>query len=222
MNTIKSLVRFLLIGFELILLFGYGYFIIAVVGNHVPTGKLESAGERYIYVQSNGVHTDVTLPVSDTNMNWLSFIPHKDFPTASDFEFITFGWGDKGFYLDTPNWSDLKISTALYAACLPSPTAMHVSYSSEPETTTFRKKVFIDQEGYIKLIAYIKKSFQLKNNSVQLIKHKSYTYNDNFYEANHSYHLFRTCNRWTNSALKTAGVKTGIFALFPKGIMKHL
>lgn len=222
MSPIKLLLRFLLLGFELFLLFGYSYFIIAVLGNNIPTGNLQTKGELYIYVQSNGVHTDLTVPVNNPFLNWMDFIPSEDFTSVSSFEFISFGWGDKGFYLDTPDWRDLKFSTAFYAAFLPSPTAMHVSYTPEPATTSRRKKVFIDQEDYEKLVVYIKNSFYLQKNAIKLIKDKGYSFNDNFYEANRSYHLFRTCNRWTNCGLKTAGIKTGLFALFPNGIMKHL
>ena len=139
-----------------------------------------------------------------------------------EFDFVTIGWGDKGFFLDTPTWAELKVSTALNAAFLPSTTAMHVKYSGEPKVSETRKKVYLNRKAYLKMVKYIKKSFHTKNNEVELIGGKGYSNDDNFYEANKSYHMFRTCNRWTNRALKEANIKTGVFALFPNGIISHL
>mgnify|MGYP000924339919 CR=1 FL=1 len=72
------------------------------------------------------------------------------------------------------------------------------------------------------MIKYIKSSFKLKEGAIEIIPNKGYSDHDNFYEAKNSYHMFRTCNIWTNEALKSAGVKTGVYALFPDGILKHL
>ena len=201
-------------------LFFYG--TVAMYGAVIPTGELKTDGELYIYVQSNGIHTDVCLPANTKEMNWLSFMPPESYSQNFAFEYVTIGWGDKGFFLDTPTWADLKVSTALNAAFLPSTTAMHVKYSEEPKVSKTRKKVFLNRADYVNMIRYIKKSFRLKNKEVQLIEGKGYSFDDNFYEANDAYHLFRTCNRWTNGALKQANIKTGIFALFPNGIISHL
>jgi hypothetical protein len=99
---------------------------------------------------------------------------------------------------------------------------MHVKYSKEPKVSTTRKKVFLDREDYLKMTKYIKRSFKTKDNAIELIGGKGYSNDDNFYEANKSYHMFRTCNRWTNRVLKEANIKTGVFALFPNGIISHL
>ena len=116
----------------------------------------------------------------------------------------------------------MKASTAVNAAFLPSPTAMHVAYSETPKVNENRKKVTISKSAYKKMIKYIKSSFKLKEGAIEIIPNKGYSDHDNFYEAKNSYHMFRTCNIWTNEALKSAGVKTGVYALFPDGILKHL
>ncbi len=191
-------------------------------GAVIPTGELKQNGDLYIYVQSNGIHTDVCLPAITKEFNWLDFVPKEDFLNNQSFDFITIGWGDKGFFLDTPTWAELKVSTALNAAFLPSTTAMHVKYSREPLVSETRKKVFLDQKDYLKMVKYIRNSFKTKRNLVELISGRGYSVDDNFYEANETYHLFRTCNRWTNRVLKEANIKTGVFALFPNGIISHL
>lgn len=208
--------------FVLAFLFLYGSLaivlsIISVVGEQAESGVK-------IYVKTNGVHTDICVPVEHEDINWKSFIPTEDFPEVKSHSYLSFGWGDKGFFLDTPTWDDLTFSTAFTAAFLPSPTAMHVQYlESEPVVSATVKQKFVTPENYLDLTNFIKKSFR-KNVSgeVDLIANKGYWHNDNFYEANGSYHLFNTCNKWTNDALKIAGIKTAVLALFSDGIMRHL
>src|SRR6478735_3529358 len=85
-----------------------------------------------LFVISNGVHTDIVLPVKTACKDWTTLFPRDKFSLSdSSYNYISFGWGDKGFYLNTPNWSDLKISTAFKAAFGLSETAMHVSYVKE-------------------------------------------------------------------------------------------
>ena len=148
--------------------------------------------------------------------------PTKAYSSEGDFDFITIGWGDKGFFLDTPTWAELKASTALNAAFLPSATALHVKYGKEPEKSKDVVKVYLSKKQYLNLSSYVKRSFDLKKNRVNLIANRGYGKSDNFYEARKSYHAFRTCNIWTNEALKAANIKTGIFALFPGGVIKYL
>ena len=155
-------------------------------------------------------------------MDLSNFIPTKDYGQKCDKNFIGIGWGDKGFFLDTPTWAELKFSTAFKAAFLPTPTAMHVEYMPEPMESETVKKVYISKAKYLKLVKYVSASFVTNNHQVDVIEGKGYSPADNFYEAHKSYHMFRTCNRWTNEALKTINIKTGIFALFPGGIMDHL
>lgn len=198
------------------------YLTISIYGAVIPVGELKSDGDVCIYVQSNGVHTDVCLPVETSLVNWLDFIPANAFSKESNFEYVAIGWGDKGFFLDTPTWAELKVSTALNAAFLPSPTAMHVEYKEQPSIDDNHLQVFLSKKDYQALIDYVKKSFKLEGEKIELIPDSGYSEYDNFYEANNSYHLFRTCNIWTNEALKTANVRTGVYALFPDGVISHL
>lgn len=56
-----------------------------------------------IYIQTNGVHTDIVLPIKNEVKDWSQDIKATN-TKANDTTAtcITFGWGDKGFYLDTP------------------------------------------------------------------------------------------------------------------------
>lgn len=207
---------------DVILIFLVIYLHIFSFVGAIPIGEIEKEGDVEIFIQSNGVHTDFCLPTVSVNFDWKTMIPIEDFPNNKEFNYISLGWGDKGFFLDTPTWDDLTFKTAFTAAFLPSPTAMHVSYlENKPRLSNQVANVFVTKDEYLKLVDYIKNSFRLKNNQVDLIPNRGYWYNDNFYEANASYHLFKTCNSWTNDGLKLIGVKTGIYALSADGIMRH-
>ncbi|MFT5820341.1 MAG: hypothetical protein ACI8ZM_001580 [Crocinitomix sp.] len=208
---------------ELFLAFIICYVWLFFSGNLFSVGELQTEGDVVIYVKTNGVHTDLCLPVESDFFDWKTMLPITDYSTANGFQYVSIGWGDKGFFLDTPEWSDLTFSTAMNAAFLPSGTAMHVAYLSQaPQISDAVAKVYIDLTAHKTLIEYIQKSFKQTNDKVELIPNKGYWNNDNFYEAHGNYHLFNTCNAWTNEALQTIGVKTGWLALSSDGIMSHL
>lgn len=219
---VKKILRGIGISLECFFAFLFLYAIIAVLGAVIPTGHVPKDGEVVIYVQSNGVHTDVCFPSINDDMDWTKFIQPEEFTDNRQIDYITIGWGDKGFFLDTPTWADLKTSTAINAAFLPSPTAMHVWYTGEPILTDSRRRVSISRENYRKMVKYAKSYFKRKGNDVQLIPNSGYTQRDNFYEAFGNYHCFNTCNSFTNGVLKQGGVRTGVLALFPDGILRHL
>lgn len=176
-----------------------------------------------LIVKSNGVHTDIVLPRSSSIYDWDKFIaPHQFENIDSTFKQISFGWGDKGFYLDTPTWDDLKASTAINATFGLGSTAMHVTYYHNLNINENTKELHISENDYKNLIAYIKQSFSYKNDSIQLITHPNYGDNDNYYEATGKYNLFKTCNVWAGDGLKEANVCVGIWTPLASSIINHL
>jgi len=133
-------------------------------------------------------------------------------------KFIAFGWGDKGFYLDTPEWSDLKASTAFNAAFALGSTAIHATFYPAIAENKNCVKIAISKENYQKLITYIEQSFQYDgNNNPMFIPATTYGKNDSFYEAKGKYNLFHTCNSWANGALKKP-IKSCFWTVTDSGI----
>ena len=65
-------------------------------------------------ILTNGVHTDLVVPIKSAEIDWSKEIPIENTNSKStNFNYLSIGWGDKGFYLDTPTWADLKFSTCL-------------------------------------------------------------------------------------------------------------
>ena len=221
MKTIKKLLKYLAI-FILSLV---TYLLIVTLLSFVSVNKdvSENQEEIPIYILTNGVHTDIVLPIKNEHHDWsnqLKFEHTKSKDTM--YQYVALGWGDKGFYLETPTWADLKASTAIKAASGLSTSAMHVTFYKHLKENQSCKKLQISLENYKKLIAFINESFQTKSGEFLKIETDAvYGKHDVFYEAKGSYSLFYTCNSWANQALKAANQKAALWTISDSGIFRH-
>jgi uncharacterized protein (TIGR02117 family) len=175
-----------------------------------------------IHILTNGVHTDLVLPFRNQYMDWSKYVKPTDTrskkPSAVN---VAFGWGDKGFYLDTKTWADLKFSTAFNAVFYLSSSAMHVTFYNGLGESESCRKICISKESYLRLTNYIIESFSPDSLGVpRQITGASYSDNDSFYEAKGKYGLFFTCNTWANKGLKKANLKACLWTPFDTGIFK--
>lgn len=176
-----------------------------------------------IYIKSNGAHTDIVVPIKTEYKDWSEKLKFENIPSKdSTMQFVGLGWGDKGFYLNTPEWSDLKFSTAFNAAFYLGNSAMHATFYKQIKENENCIKINISKEEYQKLIAYIEDSFQVdaEGNPI-LINATTYGQNDSFYEAHRRYSFFYTCNTWANNALKNADQKAALWSPTDTGIFRH-
>ncbi len=188
--------------------------ILSLAKTHPPEQDCKDKNE--VFISSNGVHLDIVIPVDllepDLRQN-LEILPGT--------KYVSFGWGDRRFYLNTPEWKDLTFSTAFNALFLKSKTAMHVTCLRN--TYSDWKSLNLCRVQLNELITYIDNSFQ-KDETGKLIKIpvKGYYNFDFFYEANGSFSIFKTCNIWVNSALREIEVETSVWSPFDFGILYHL
>lgn len=183
--------------------------------------KIKSLPEIDIYIMTNGVHTDIVVPVKNELKDWRKEIKFSDTKSANtNSTFLAMGWGDRKFYLETPEFSDLKFSTAINAVFGLGKSAVHTTYYTALREDQQCKKIRISKLQYQKLVEYLSKSFErtaeghVKNISTTL----NYDNSDAFYEGIGSYSMFKTCNTWANSALKYAGLKACYWTIFDTGI----
>ena len=228
MTIIKKAIKAIFISIALLLSCICLYLIFAFVLTIIPVNNSFQQTENgiKIFVQSNGVHTDLVLPVKNNIYDWAQKIDPEDFElNAKPFKYVSFGWGDKGFYLNTPTWADLKFSTAVNALFLNEPSCMHVGYEpEEPDLDKRTHEIKISKEQYKALVRFIDASFEKDKNGNYIIipgHHYSGT-NDGFYEGRGSYSFYKTCNVWTNQGLKAAGIKTAVWAPFAISVLYHL
>ncbi|MFP9117878.1 TIGR02117 family protein [Flavobacterium sp. RNTU_13] len=183
----------------------------------------KEGGTIPVYILTNGVHTDVVVPLKNNIKDWrkeLKFSQTKANDSLA--QYAAFGWGDKGFYLYTPEWSDLKASTAFKAAFYLSTSAIHTTFYRNMKEGTDCKKMLVTPDDYRALVRYIEDSFSPgADGNVQWIQGYSYGKHDAFYEAKGRYSLFYTCNTWANGALKAANQRAALWTPYDKGIFYH-
>ncbi|MEO1258987.1 MAG: TIGR02117 family protein [Bacteroidota bacterium] len=184
----------------------------------IPTSpdSVNCKKNKEIYLTTNGVHLDIIIPTKYLENNLIEI-----FNVPASVNYLSFGWGDKGFYLETPTWDQLKFSVAVNAVFFKSETAMHVTqYKYQSDRWS---KIELCEEQLHALINYVMDSFA-KNNELQImeIAGAGYFSNDKFYEATGNYSCLRTCNNWVNKGLKKAGVKTSVWSPFDFGVLYHV
>ena len=224
---IKKTVKRTLLILAFVPAFILSYLLIAFIGSVIPVNSSFRPAENgvEIYIRSNGVHTDIVVPIHSKECDWAQKISLADFAgKEADLKYMGFGWGDKGFYLSTPTWADLKFSTAFNAMFWLSTSAVHLTcYNQAPNEGSHVKKIKISAAQYLKIVAHIDAAFKKDTDQkYQIIKGAHYAgVNDNFYEGDGTYSLFNTCNCWTNRGLKQAGINAAFFGPSAWSIMRY-
>ena len=221
MKILKKLLKY----FAIFILSLFAYLLIVTLLSFVSVNEDVTVNQEEIpiYILTNGVHTDIVLPIKNEHHDWSSQLKFEHTKSKdTTYQYVALGWGDKGFYLETPTWADLKVSTAVKAASGLSTSAMHVTFYKHLKESQSCKKIQISLENYKKLVAFIKETFQTKSGEFLKIETNAvYGKHDVFYEANGSYSLFYTCNSWANQALKAANQKAALWTISDSGIFRH-
>lgn len=216
--------RFLHLCFIFVALFIGGYISIEYALSHITLNvkPVEQTYAYRIYLKSNGAHTDIVLPIRNSVVEWGKFFNPKDtLGKKENFNYISIGWGDKGFYLNTPTWRDLKLKTAIIAAIGVGEAALHITYYDDIKEDELTKSLLITQSQYDSIVKTVKNSLILKeNNPIYINTTAQYSQNDAFYEAKGSYSLLHTCNTWTNNTLKEARLKHAFWVAFDEGLLR--
>ncbi len=195
----------------------FGYFLSRITIDKELNAKEEVA----IYILTNGVHTDLVVPIKSQFHNWSDEVKFNNtISKDTNYNYVAMGWGDRGFYLETPEWKDLKTSVALKAAFALSSTAIHATFYNKMVESESCKKIMISKEQYKKLVNYLTDSFQKDKDGhfMNIPTNAFYSKNDAFYEAEGSYSVLNTCNTWANNGLKTCGQKCCLWTPFDTGI----
>lgn len=225
MNIIKRIFKY--VGFFLL---GIVCFLLVYTLISFGLSKIEvnsdvenSKKEIEIFILTNGVHTDIVVPIRNEIKDWSKEIQFSQTKSKdSIMNYLSVGWGDKGFYLDTPTWADLKVSTAFNASFGLGESAMHTTFYKNMKEGDDCVKLKISKEQYTKLIRFIESSFKRNKEHLPIyISATTYGKNDIFYEAFGKYSLFYTCNTWANDALKAANQKAALWTNYDQGIFQH-
>ncbi|NJK65521.1 MAG: TIGR02117 family protein [Microcoleus sp. CSU_2_2] len=177
-----------------------------------------------IYISNQGIHTDIIVPVKNEFFNWNQYLRLSEIgrDSNSEYQYLSFGWGDRDFMLETPTSATINPVTAFNALFLPTPSTVQVQgYRVLPQNKE-TKCVKISGRNYLNIVNFLKNSFQLDAGGNKLKISYGYHNSDSFYEANGSYSILRSCNDWTAEALRKADVNTPLWSMLSSAIMFHL
>lgn len=208
----------------LVVFFAIYLFLAFILSKISVNDEPQKSSDVTIYILTNGVHTDLVVPIRNEQMDWSKEVLFENTVGKDSLaNYLAMGWGDKGFYLETPTWADLKFSVGFKAATGLSTTAIHATYYKKMTEAADCVKLQISKEQYGKLINYITNSFQKDNNGqfIPIKTNANYGKTDAFYEANGSYSMLHTCNTWANSGLKACEQKAALWTPFDSGIFDH-
>jgi len=194
------------------------YVVAGLVGGAVPVnrGWRPPVQGVTIWVESNGVHTGIVVPKVAAGVDWrgLARPEHLADPRYGRYDHLSFGWGERAFYLETPSWWDVRPRTVLAAAFGSERTLMHVDHVPRPAADPAVRAVVLTPDQYRRLAGYIRASFAPGGEHLP-----GYGPYDAFYPARGRYSAGRTCNAWTGGALRAAGIRTGWWTPFPVTVM---
>lgn len=169
-----------------------------------------------IYVVSNGMHTDVVLPLREprTGQDWLRRLGQPQWQARfGQYEYVAFGWGNERFYLESYEGKFPRAGTVL-RALLPGATLMHVEFyrhGLRPGPRVVPLRISVAQ--YQRLTHYVEQSFAPDPAGRWTLRNAAgYSPEDFFFYGRGRYHALRTCNDWTNQALSYAGIRAALKA----------
>ncbi|WHO74503.1 TIGR02117 family protein [Rhizobium sp. BT03] len=198
---------------------------LAVCGTFIPRPLIapvkasSSAAAHRILLLSGPIHTDIAIPLDEETRAAFSFLAETGFPLGHpDAEWLIVGWGGRAFYLETPSWSELKPLPVLRALTIDR-SVLHVDLAGnivEPQPSVAAFDVSDDQLA--RLRNFIADSFIRDAGVVTPIADAGYGEIDRFFEAKGYFNALFGCNTWTAAALRSAGLRTGLWNPLPQSL----
>jgi len=179
-----------------------------------------------LYVSGDNFHTNLTLPLRTDAVDWRQHLHQTTLAShlnASD-RWLSIGWGDRDFYMDTPRLQDLELPTTLRALFWPTETVLLIQghHSLPIARSPYQvKPVQVSRAAYLRLTEFILSSFARDSAGQPIPMQSRHRYNGNFYAARGHYFLFRTCNDWTATGLRVANVNTPLWSGLAPSIFYH-
>jgi uncharacterized protein (TIGR02117 family) len=202
------------------------YALLAAAGTFVAVNREFKPVDSGItvFVTTNGFHTDVILPVRQRRDKCFRvLLPPELASRYAEHAYVSFGWGDRNFYLESYNGNFPAVTTILSTLFVPGKTLMHVDfYKNAPKVGKRVKRLVLTPGQYEKLVDFVDASFLQQQGGFVKLSQVGYYATDYFFEAEGRYHLFNTCNVWTGNALQQAGVKVSYWTPLERSVFYYL
>ena len=177
-----------------------------------------------ICVSDTGIHSNIIVPTKTQTFDWHNYlsIDRIGIDNAKDYNYLSFGWGDRNFYMSTPSLTDLQFSTTFAALFLPTPSVIYVKKHQFIPVHSQLKCIKINPTDYLQLTQFIQSTFKLNTKGQKVRVGDGHTNNAGFYAAVGKYSILRNCNSWTGEALRKANVNTPLWDGISAAILFHL
>ncbi|MBD2167705.1 TIGR02117 family protein [Calothrix membranacea FACHB-236] len=177
-----------------------------------------------ICISNTGIHSNIIVPTKNDIFDWHKYLPIDEIGIDNfyDYNYLSFGWGDRDFYMSTATVADLRLSTTFKALFLPTPSAIYIKgYQLIPNNLDV-KCINVDKNNYLSLVKFIQSTFKVDAQGKVVRIGNGHTTNAGFYDAIGSYSILRNCNNWTGEALRQADVNTPVWDGLSAAIVWHL
>ncbi len=211
MRFFKKIVK---IFFSIVLLM-ITYVLIAVLVSYIPvnTSKSNINKDKTIFLHSNGIHLSVIFKIDEVSSEL-----KRDMKIPNSVNFVSYGWGNKDFYLKVPTWDHFKIKYAFQAFFRNGPTLVDVVLLENKQSDWIT--IQVSNEAFEKLSTYIFNAFELDDYGNKIsIQQDLYPATQLLFKAKGSYSPVKTCNTWVNTGFKQSGLKASLWTLFDFGLL---
>jgi uncharacterized protein (TIGR02117 family) len=196
------------------------YFAAALAGSFIPAnnGWREPQGGIPIFVETNGVHVSLVVPMAAAGEDLSNLIAPEHLTNRNLYgTHAMIGWGHKRVYRNARTWADVQSGDIGSAVIGSDETTLHVYHLIDPQPTSFRKQFTVSTAQYQSIIRDIRATFRLIDGRSKA--YPAYGTDNLFYDSHGHYSAIITCNEWTGSILRRAGVRMGIWTPMPGGVM---
>jgi uncharacterized protein (TIGR02117 family) len=203
------------------------FFLFALIGAFWGRNSNETlhAEGVPVLIHGDGFHTELYLPVKDSLgiINWMDWFDDPVIRAKHQYNtLINFAWAEADWTMAGVENKPKGLCTTLEIFLSPwNKSVMHVQWMNEvwPLKQPVTVNRFLSKEQYHQLVAFLKSSFQLKNNKPLIRSYKGYYTFDYMYFSTRNYNSFNTCNQFTSDALNACGVRNATFSPFGWGVL---
>lgn len=198
------------------------YFLGALAGSFIPAnaGWREPDRGIPIFVETNGVHVSLIVPIAAAGEDLSDLVRPEHLATPDLYgTHAMIGWGHGGVYRNARSWGDVRSGDIASAVTGSNDTTLHIYHLIDPRPASHRKRFFVSQRQYRRIIAALRATFRLTADG-QSKAYPAYGPNNLFYDSKGHYSAYTTCNEWTGAVLRKAGVRIGIWTPISGGVMR--
>lgn len=177
-----------------------------------------------IFVETNGFHTGFILPAQAEGIDWHAVFPPTDvsdtrYHATGATDHVAISWGERDFYLGTPDWRTLNPWVMARAAVGSDATLIHVYHMRRPAEGDYARRLVISHQAYRRLATRLMQSVAVPE-AGPLIPVRGYGGDDVFYPGRGRYSLINSCNVWTGDHLRAIGVRVGAWTPAAHHVMR--